>query len=138
MAFKNFLPNKRVKPVETEKTRVTRNPSPSGFTNRRQMNTPTEPQSGYLLSPGQRIGLAIIILVTMLLLLYSWQSWQMTHLNSKLIEEKEQVEKLKEEKMILQFKVNQAFSLKRVERLAKDLGMIEPEEIRWIRLTQDN
>lgn len=138
MAVRNFLPNKRVKPVKTGKTRVTRNPSPSGFTNRRQMNIPTQPHSGYLLSPGQRIGLAIIILVTMLLLLYSWQSWQMTHLNSKLIDAKEQVEKLKEEKMILQFKVNQAFSLKRVERLAKDLGMIEPEEIRWIRLTQDN
>lgn len=138
MVFKNFLPNKSAKLVETEKTRGTRKPSPNVSANPRQMNIPAEPQSGYLLKPGQRIGLAIIIGVTMLLLLYSWQSWQITHLNSKLIDEKEQVEKLKDEKMILQFKVNQAFSLERVERLAKDLGMIEPEEIRWIRLTQDN
>lgn len=91
-----------------------------------------------LLTSKQTLILLLLIVVTLLLLLYSWQSWQMVHLSSKLIEAEEKAKQLEEERMILQFKVNQAFSLERIERLAKGkLGMIEPPEIKWIKLKED-
>ncbi len=81
---------------------------------------------------------AIILLIFVLLFFYSWQSWQITHLNSRLLDIKKKVGKLEDEKMALQFKVDQAFRLGRVEKVAKEeIGMVEPEELKWINLKSD-
>lgn len=77
------------------------------------------------------------IVIAALALLYLWQGWQLAHLQAQLAAREELIAKLEAQVELLRLQAEQAFSLKRIELLAKTLlGMVEPElsEMRIIRL----
>lgn len=80
-----------------------------------------------LITLRRAIILIVSIVITTLALLYLWQSWQLAHLNAQLQVHRAILEKLKDQNELLQFKIEQAFSLERIERVAKEkLEMVEP------------
>lgn len=71
--------------------------------------------------------IATMIVITALALLYLWQGWQLTELRSRLAIRQAAVEHVMAENQVLRLKVEQAFSLERIELFAKTiLGMVEP------------
>lgn len=71
------------------------------------------------------LGACILVI---LILLYLWQSWQIIHLERKIAETRKRVVPIKERYKELWIEAIRAFSLSRIERIAKQrLGMVEPE-----------
>lgn len=81
-----------------------------------------------LLTLPRALGLVALILLTTLLLVYLWQGWQMSYLTGQLARSRAELELLEAKKEMLLLEVARAFSLERIEGIAKNrLGMVEPE-----------
>ncbi|MFP4588849.1 MAG: cell division protein FtsL [Candidatus Bipolaricaulota bacterium] len=71
--------------------------------------------------------LGLLLLVTFLIMLYLWQSWQEIHLNREIARVKEEIAPIREKNRDLRIKVSRNFSPARIERIAKEkLDMKEP------------
>ncbi len=84
--------------------------------------------------------IASLIGLAALAMLYLWQGWELAHLQAQLAAREALVQELEAQVDLLHLQVEQAFSLKRVELLAKTLlGMVEPElsEMRVIHLPKE-
>jgi cell division protein FtsL len=68
----------------------------------------------------------ILLIVALLALLYSWQSSRRIQLLSKLQQSTMELEKIEEQNRLFKLEVARAFSLERIERLAKEMGMVKP------------
>lgn len=69
-----------------------------------------------------------MIAVTFLITLYLWQTWKVIDLRRKAEKLEEEMAPLVEKNRNLRVKVIRAFSLERIERVAKEkLGMKRPE-----------
>lgn len=71
--------------------------------------------------------IALIIIIAALALLYLWQGWQLTELRSQFAARRAAVDEITARNELLRLKVEQAFSLERIDLFAKTiLGMVEP------------
>jgi len=71
--------------------------------------------------------LGLLLLVTLLALLYLWQSWQLVYQLNRLQESRQTLAKLEAQRDLLQVQVDRAFSLERIEEFARRrLGMVRP------------
>jgi len=85
-----------------------------------------EGREAFLTLP-RAIAIILIVVITTLMLLYLWQSWQLIYLSGELLRSKEALELLESRNELLRLEVSKAFSLERIQRLAKGrLGMEEP------------
>lgn len=77
----------------------------------------------------RRLGLLFALLaITALGLLQLWQSWRYLEALNELYRSRTRVEALRAERDRLLFEVGRAFSLERIERIARErLGMTRPE-----------
>ena len=87
------------------------------------------------LGPGGRLFLAFLIGLSALGLsfLYVWQTTQIRDLTARCNSVREDLVKAEEVNRTLQFEIEQAFSLERIERIARErLGMVEPSVVRYV------
>lgn len=97
------------------------------------MEKEMEERAGTLTFPWTLL-LAIMIVATALALLYLWQGWRLTALESELFSQRAAVARLEALNEALRLKVEKAFSLERIALYAKTvLGMVEPP-LRYLRL----
>jgi len=88
------------------------------------------------LTRGRLILLLVLLVLTALALLYLWQSWQLIYWLNRVHQARIELEALQAENARLRFEVEQAFSLRRIERIALErLGMIRPTP-RYLMLPQ--
>jgi len=117
-----------VAPVPTSRARA----GPLGGL-RLGMEKEMEERAGTLAFP-RALLLAIMIVATALALLYLWQGWRLTALESELFSQRAAVARLEALNEALRLKVEKAFSLERIALYAKTvLGMVEPP-LRYLRL----
>ena len=70
----------------------------------------------------------VLIVFTALIMLWLWQSWQEIKLTRNIREEADELAPIEERNKELRIKVIEAYSLDRIERIAKNrLDMVEPE-----------
>lgn len=77
----------------------------------------------------EKLGIILILIaITFFSLLYLWQSWERINLSQKIRELEEKLAPLEEKHKRLEIEVIRAFSLDRIERIAKNkLGMVIPD-----------
>jgi hypothetical protein len=94
------------------------------------------PQALESLTLTRAVLVSILIIITALALLFVWQGWCLTTLRSQLADRQAAVERVEALNEILQLKVDEAFSVERIDLYAKTvLGMVEPP-LRYLRLSE--
>lgn len=122
-------------------TSVSFPPSPRGVGLRRSPQGLLSPQSREWAAEGEgsltlarTLLIALMIIIAALALLYIWQGWQLTELQAQLAARGATVEEIRAENEVLRLKVEQAFSLERIDLFARTiLGMVEPP-LRYLHL----
>lgn len=85
-----------------------------------------EGREAFLTLP-RAIAIILMVVITTLMLLYLWQSWQLIYLSGELSRSREALELLESRNELLKLDVAKAFSLERIQKLALGrLGMEEP------------
>jgi len=69
--------------------------------------------------------------VLSLIVLYLWLSWQKVYWADRVTEARAQLAEQETQHRLLEAQVAQAFSLERIARLARQLGLVEPETLRY-------
>jgi len=83
-------------------------------------------------------GILVAGAISGLCFLYLWQGNRIRELTAASEEAREQLEAAQEINRILSVRIEEAFSLERVARIAREqLGMSEPTEIRYVPLSTD-
>lgn len=89
-------------------------------------------------SKGFILCLLAVIIVGTVLLSYIYQYVQITHLNYKINTLEDELNKINEEKDLLNVKVAKKMSIARIEKIARnDLNMVEPEKIEIVILENE-
>ncbi len=70
-----------------------------------------------------------------LIVLYLWLSWQKVYWADRVTEARAQLSELETQNRLLEAQVAGAFSLERVARVARQLGLVEPDALRYWPLT---
>ncbi len=74
------------------------------------------------------MALGALVLLAVLALFYLWQSWQSVYSLNELHRAQAELDDLRAERDQLLFEVGRAFSLERIERIAREtLGMYRPQ-----------
>lgn len=101
---------------------------------RRPREIPTAPLSLWPRDPGPRLAsrrwllLVGLLLVAALALAYLWVSWQWVYTLNELHKARAELQALQAERDRLLFEIGRAFSLERIEKIARErLGMYRPE-----------
>lgn len=79
------------------------------------------------------IAFSIVLLTIALSFLYVWQTTQIRDLTARRNSVRGDLVEVQEINRTLQFEIEQAFSLERISRIAREeLGMVEPSVIRYV------
>ncbi len=79
---------------------------------------------------------SVVVLVFLLSLLYLWQGTTILSLTAQRESARATLTSIEEVNRYLEFKVDQAFSLDRIERIARDkLHMTDPKVVRYVKTT---
>jgi cell division protein FtsL len=80
------------------------------------------------ITPKRALVLGALVVLAVLALFYLWQSWQWVYWLNELHQAQAELDDLRAERDRLLFEVGRAFSLERIERIAREtLGMYRPE-----------
>lgn len=75
--------------------------------------------------------LGVFLGALLLIVLYLWLSWQKVYWADRVTEARAQLTELETQNRLLEAQVAQAFSLERIARMARQLGLSEPETLRY-------
>ena len=78
-----------------------------------------------------------LALIAFVLLLYIWQQTESVRLGYKVDNLKKECERWEQENITLQLRVNQFMSMERLDQIAKQKGLIHPQEKDIIYLEND-
>ena len=88
-----------------------------------------------VVSFGLAISVVCAALVAGLCLLYVWQGVRINELTAQRESAQAQLVEMQEQNLDLEYRIEQAFSLERIARIAREqLGMIEPTVVRYVPL----